>query len=182
VYDEDTNEITWTIRVGSGDSKVKISDVVVMDILGDNQSFVTGSTFPIMFEPALDTNKNECTFLLSEVTGTTSITYKTIPTKDAFSTIEGGSSSVLNLTELYYGNEPDKKADAQASVMLTTNWIEKSGVVRIEDGSTYVDWTIGLNYNHQIIPEDTVINDNLPNYLILDESSLKRNGVYYEAL
>lgn len=175
-YDSDTNEITWTITVNAGESSGAGVDMVVRDMLGDNQTFVSGSTLPVGLEPDVDVTGQIYTFSLSNVLGEHSFTYKTIPTKEAFSKVEGGTTLVNNLAELYLEGEPEKKDDAKANITLTTDWIQKSGVVRTEDGETYIDWTIGLNYNDQTIPKDTIVSDTLPPYLTLEEDSVKRNG------
>lgn len=175
-YNKETNETTWKITVDSGDSSLTVTDVIVKDILGTNQTFVTGSTQPIEYEPVLNSIDNTCLFDLSDVTGATSFTYKTTPTNSAFSTVEGNTTTVDNLAELYYEGEADRKDFAEAGINITTDWIKKSGTARTENGNTYIDWTIDLNNNYRTIPKDTIISDTLPTYLILDASSVKRNG------
>jgi uncharacterized surface anchored protein len=176
IYNPNTNEIIWSVSVDSGGVGITINDVHVVDSLGANQTYKTGSTSSPVSDPAWDSGTGKYTFSLGNVTGVTSFTYKTTPTAGAFGA-EGSTNTLTNIADLFIGPvKGDPVKTANASVTVTTDWIRKSGVLRTAEGTDFVDWTITLNNNNRTIPAGSTITDTLPQYLLLDGSTVKRNA------
>ena len=169
-----TNEITWTVTTDTGGPSVTVEDIYVVDTLGADQDYKAGTSS--IGEPTYDAVEDTYTFLLDSVTGATSFTYKTTPTDGAFGT-EGSVHTVANSVDVYAGEVAGEPlATANAGVSVTTDWIRKSGVRRSAAGAYVIDWTITLNNNGRTIPAGSTVTDTLPEYLALDESSVKRDA------
>lgn len=173
-YDPNTHEIAWTVIVDSGGPSVTVEDIYVVDTLGADQDYKAGTSS--IGEPTYDAVEDTYTFFLDSVTGATSFTYKTTPTDDAFGA-EGSVHTVGNSVDVYAGavaGEP--LATATANVSVTTDWIRKSGARTGVAGAYIIEWTITLNNNNRTVPAGSTVTDTLPEYLALDESSVKRDA------
>lgn len=173
-YDTYTNTITWNVVVNAPNSSTTLTNVKVIDTLGSNQTYNVGSSS--VTAPVYDATTNTYTFDLGSVKGSKSFIYTTTPTDGAFSTLESGSSTVTNNVQLFSGEPSALRASANASVILTTDWIKKTGTLRNTNGTYYIDWTIQINNNDRVIPAGSKITDEIPSYLTLDSSTIKRNG------
>ncbi|MGI6162039.1 MAG: collagen binding domain-containing protein [Christensenellales bacterium] len=116
---------------------------------------------------------------MGDVTGTTSFTIVTTPTDGAFGT-EGSSKTLSNDVELNSTASVDPLDSTNATVSVTTDWVQKTGVARSQGGVNYIDWTIKLNNNNRTIPAGATLTDTIPQYLTLDASSVRRNGALPE--
>jgi len=173
-YNPNTNEITWTVVVDSGGPSIAVEDVYVVDTLGADQDYKAGTSS--IEEPTYDAVERICTFFLDSLTGATSFTYKTTPTDAAFGA-EGSVHTVANSCEVYAGAVVGTPlATASASVNVTTDWIRKIGARTGVAGAYVIEWTITLNNNNRTIPAGSTMTDTLPEYLALDESSVKRDA------
>lgn len=171
-YSAADNEITWTITVDSGDPGVTAGNVVVVDKLGENQTYISSS----VDSTDISTNTDgDYVFSLGSVTGTTSFTLTTAVTDGAYGA-EASVNTLTNDADLYVNASADPVDTSSASVDITTDWIQKSGVSYSSEGSYYIDWTITLNHNYRTIPANATVTDTLPGYLQIDASTVRRNG------
>jgi len=173
-YNPSTNEITWTVTVDSGGPAVTVNNLYIVDTPGPYQDYIAGSSS--IGEPVFNSGNGTYTFSIASLTGTASFNFKTRPSSGAFGA-EGSTSTLTNRADIYAGAVSGDPLDtASASVSVTTDWIQKRGILRTDNGMAYIDWTITLNNNNRIIPAASAITDTLPTYLTIDSSSVRRNG------
>lgn len=168
-YNAAANEITWTVTVDSGGPAVTVENITVVDSLGPNQTYKSSSI------PGTLNASGDYEFTLASVTGRTSFTVVTTPTDGAFGA-EGTYKDLENDAYLYVEGFAEPLASVHATVRITTDWVRKSGVARNAGGVNYIDWTITINNNRRAIPAGASVSDTLPTYLVLDASTIRRNG------
>lgn len=166
IYDKELNEIVWTINVTSSGL---IYNLDLIDTMSSNHSFVPGS-MKIGEEtqtPTQDTNG--WTYVLSELNGTKTITYRSKPNTNIFNN-ETNSSTTIRFDNNIRAEKNDvEKANASANVI--TDWIDKTGS---RDGSNrnLFHWIVTVN-SMDAPMNNLVITDILPAGLEVIPGSFK---------
>ncbi|MCF6465490.1 LPXTG cell wall anchor domain-containing protein [Clostridium sp. Cult2] len=183
-YDNDKNEIEWTITVNPKTQPEgrEISNVKIKDIIQEGQTYIEG-TFSI--EPEA---KGEFRYENETITydfkepikdGTRyTIKFKTKPNLSAFKPEnEGNEITFKNKVTGTYGDDNTPTNEPEDSVGTTVNFIKKNGgFVPNKSGNRDDDkitWTIEINNNNLELPSDTKLEDTIPTGLKLIESSIK---------
>lgn len=166
VYDKNTNEIVWTVNVASTGL---IYNLDLIDTMSSNHHFVEGSMTVDGTSVVPTTQTNGWTYTLSELNGTTVITYRSKPNTNVFSNETNSNTSTRFDNTIRAEKNDIEKAKSSANVV--TDWIDKTGS---RDGTNrnLFHWVVTVNRMDAPV-DNLVITDILPAGLEVVPGSFK---------
>ncbi len=176
-FNQNTNEITWTITANP--ENVQVTDGQIVDVLPSGLEFVAGSVQingadanPADY--AFDGGTNTLTYNFPSSISTQQIL--TFRTTVADSEFEGANQGdTLQQSNIATFNHDDTSVDSEeATVSIPVAYISKTGTY--VSGRKQIDWTITINQRGVSIP-DAMLSDTLPDGLTLAAGTFKVDGV-----
>lgn len=160
-YNENNNEITWTIKVKPTTQPEgrTIKDIAITDIIQDGQTYIASSaklgSDTINPDPVTG-NVLNYTFDELQDGANQTITFKTKADTSEFVN-QADVITFKNTVAGTYGDDNTPISSKEAKVTTTVNFIEKTGEEVAGQGK--INWTIEINNNNLELPAGVVVED-----------------------